>query len=237
MGEREATVRVYCGIKKELRNCMASSIIHLAITNELTKRLSFTDVSRLKFGAVVVDAGAGGNQNSNAHMKINVQGGEKKTYDFDRYRELFGERMLTDDLYMGYYLHLVQDALYRNYVYDRYHWNPMIPGNVERLHKDYKIVNQYVISKYGLMNDLILPDEFESEDLNQISTFDAEGLMQDMNSYFMPVDEGPVFFFTKEMSDEFIEEAVNLCTEVVKKLRSGEQGIDMLTYAWNRAGV
>ena len=61
MGEREATVRVYCGIKKELRNCMASSIIHLAITNELTKRLSFTDVSRLKFGAVVVDAGAGGN--------------------------------------------------------------------------------------------------------------------------------------------------------------------------------
>ena len=35
---------------------MAPSIIHLAITNELIKRLSFTDANRLKFGAVVVDA-------------------------------------------------------------------------------------------------------------------------------------------------------------------------------------
>ena len=39
---------------------MASSIVHLAITNELAKRVSFTDTSRLKFGAVVVDAGEGG---------------------------------------------------------------------------------------------------------------------------------------------------------------------------------
>ena len=41
-------------------------------------------------------------------MKVNVQDGTKKTYDFDRYREMFGERMLKDDLYLGYYLHLVQ---------------------------------------------------------------------------------------------------------------------------------
>ena len=77
---------------------MASSIIHLAITNELVKRLSFTDANRLKFGAVVVDAGVGGNKYGNAHMKVNVQNGTKKTYDFDRYREMFGERgidMLT----------------------------------------------------------------------------------------------------------------------------------------------
>ena len=41
---------------------MASSIIHLAITNELIKLLSFTDANRLRFGAVVVDAGVGGNK-------------------------------------------------------------------------------------------------------------------------------------------------------------------------------
>ena len=216
---------------------MASSIIHLAITNELTKRLSFTDVSRLEFGAVVVDAGVGGNQNGNSHMKINVQDGKKKIYNFDRYRELFGERMLKDDLYLGYYLHLVQDVLYRHYVYDRYHWDPTALGNVERLHKDYKIINRYVIDKYGLMNDLIVPDRFEDEAINQISAFDTEGLMQNMNSYFLPVDEEPIFFFTKEMADEFIEEAVEFCAEEVKRIRNGEQGLDMLTYAWNRAGI
>ncbi|SFP84429.1 hypothetical protein SAMN04487928_109119 [Butyrivibrio proteoclasticus] len=39
--------------------------------------------------------------------------------------------MRQDDLYLGYYLHLVQDMCYRHFVYDKYHWNPMIPGNVE----------------------------------------------------------------------------------------------------------
>jgi len=61
---------------------MASSIIHLAITNELIKRLSFTDANRLKFGAVVVDAGVGGNKYVNAHMKVNVQDGKKENLRF-----------------------------------------------------------------------------------------------------------------------------------------------------------
>lgn len=113
----------------------------------------------------------------------------------------------------------------------------MLPGNVERLHKDYEIINQYVINKYGLVNDLIVPDRFEDEALNQISAFDTKRLMQDMSSYFLPMDEEPIFFFTKEMSDEFIEETVEFCTEEVKKIRNGERGIDMLTCAWKRASI
>lgn len=216
---------------------MASSIVHLAITGEVVKKLSFHDTGRLKFGAVVVDAGEGGNQAGKSHLKVNVLEGKKKTYDFDRYRELFGERMLTDDLYMGYYLHLVQDSLYRHYVYDRYHWNPTVPGSVERLHKDYQIVNRYIIHKYALTNDISVPAGFQDEAINRICSFDTEGLLRDLYTYFLPVEEEPVCFFTKEMSDEFIGEAVEFCVEEVQKLRNGEQGIDMLLYAWNRAGV
>ena len=216
---------------------MASSIVHLAITSEVAKRISFRDIDRLRFGAVVVDAGAGGNIAGNSHLKINTPDGKMKSYDFDKYREMFGKRMLEDDLYMGYYLHLVQDILYRHFVYDIYHWNPTIPGNVERLHKDYRIVNQYIIQKYHLKNDLIVPDHFDEEALCQICAFETDRLMQDMNAYFQPVEEEPIFFFTKEMSDEFIAEAVEFCTEEVKKLRDGKPGIDILTYAWKRAGV
>lgn len=61
--------------------------------------------------------------------------------------------------------------------------------------------------------------------------------MNDMNSYFKPVEEEPIFFFTKEMSDEFIGESVDYCANEVEKLRAGEPGIDMLTYAWKRAGM
>ncbi|SCZ76880.1 hypothetical protein [Pseudobutyrivibrio xylanivorans] len=212
---------------------MASSIVHLAITNELTKKIDFTDTNRLKFGAILVDAGIKGEKERNAHLKIFVNEGTKKTYDFDRYRQEFGEKMLSDDLYMGYYLHLVQDALYRQYVYVRHSWNPHKQGNVERLHKDYGIVNQYVINKYQLENDVVIPEDFANEDLNQISEFDLPNFMANLNDYFQPIKEEPIFFFTKEMSDEFINEAIDFCTKEIEKIRSGKPGIDMMEYAWN----
>ena len=213
---------------------MASTIVHLAITNELTKRISFADTSRLKFGAIVADFGTDGNQNGSSHLKVDVLDSRKRTYDFDRFREMFGTRILSDDLYMGYYLHLVQDSLYRRFVYDGYHWNPSLPGNVERLHNDYRIVNQYIISRYRLENDIAIPDGFDREDLNQICSFDTAGLIKSLDGFFLPVREEPVFFFTREMSDEFIGEALVFCYEEVEKLRKGETGIDMLEYAWNR---
>ena len=157
---------------------MASSIIHYAITCELIKRRQFTNPDRLKLGSVLVDSG----YNGNSHMKIFVSGGHKKTYDLDGYRNMYGKLMKQDDLYLGYYLHLIQDIVYRHFVYDKYHWNPLIPGNVERLHKDYAIGNYYVVQKYNLKNEIVIPDDFESETINQICSFDLDKLTRDMNS-------------------------------------------------------
>lgn len=216
---------------------MASSIVHLAITEEVAKIISFPDVARLKFGALIPDAGEGGNETGVSHLKVHIQDGRKTVYDFDRYRKLFGEKMLKDGLYLGYYLHLVQDALYRKCVYGRHHWDPTVPGNVERIHMDYRIVNQYIIQKYRLKNDVAVPEGFDIEDINRICSFDTEGLLRKLASYFQPANEEPIFFFTKEMSDEFISEAVDFCVKEIEDLRSGKQGIDMLAYAWDRAGA
>ena len=211
---------------------MASSIVHLAVTDELIKRNDFSDTNRLKFGSVIPDAG----DKIPSHLKVSIMDGRKKTYDFDRFRALYGKRMLSDDLYMGYYLHLVQDALYRHFVYDTYHWDPSPPGNIERLHKDYSAVNCYVIRKYGLVNDLEVPDGFEREDINRLCAFDVQGFMSELAAYFLPAAEEPVFFFTKEMSDEFIAEAAEYCCKEIRKIRNGESGINMEEYAWSRAG-
>ena len=39
-----------------------------------------------------------------------------------------------DALYFGYYLHLIQDLIFRRLMYEDYHWNPVPDGNVLRLH-------------------------------------------------------------------------------------------------------
>ena len=208
---------------------MASSIIHLAVTSELTKRYDFSNTDRLKFGAILPDAGKG----RAGHLNKFIWGRNKKTYDFEFFRNNFGELMKTDDLYLGYYLHLVQDICYRHFVYDKYKWNPMIPGNVEKLHKDYSIINYYVAENYDLKNDIAIPSDFESEAINSICEYDVNRLMESMAGYFEKVDDEDIFFFTKEMADEYISEAVELCSKELDSLRNGGQLIESYENAWD----
>lgn len=209
---------------------MASSIIHYAITCELIKRRQFNNPDRLKLGSILVDSG----YNGNSHMKISVAGGHKNTYDLDGYKSIYGELMKQDDLYLGYYLHLIQDILYRHLVYDKYHWNPLIPGNAEKLHRDYAIGNFYVVQKYNLKNEVTIPADFDKEPINQVCSFDLEDLVQNMNSYFEPIEEDDIFFFTKEMADEYIAEAVGYCIQELDNLECQNAGTDGYLSAWNR---
>lgn len=208
---------------------MASSIIHYAITCELIKRRQFNNPDRLKLGSILVDSG----YNGNSHMKISVAGGHKKTYDLEGFRSIYGELMKQDDLYLGYYLHLIQDIMYRHFVYDKYHWNPLIPGNVEKLHRDYAIGNYYVVQKYDLKNEVIIPADFDKEPINRICSFNLEGLVQNMNSYFVPIEDDDIFFFTKEMTDEYIAEAVKYCTQELANLECQKEGTDSYLSAWD----
>ena len=210
---------------------MPSSIIHYAITCELIKRRGFNNPDRLKLGSIVADAG----YNGNSHMKISVAGGHKKTYDLDGYRKAYGELMKHDDFYLGYYLHLIQDIIYRHFVYDRYHWNPLIPGNVEKLHRDYAIGNFYVVQKYNLSNEVIIPADFYKEPINQICSFNLEELEQNMNSYFVPIEDNDIFFFTKDMTDEYIAETVEYCLEELDNLDEQRDGADSYLLAWDNA--
>ena len=208
---------------------MASSIMHLAVTCELTKHFDFSDTNRLEFGAILPDAGKG----KAGHLNKFIWGRNKKSYDFEFFRSEFGELMKTDDLYLGYYLHLVQDICYRHFVYDKYKWNPMILGNVERLHKDYSIINYYVAGKYDLKNNIVVPSCFEDEKINSLCEYDVNWLVDSMAEYFEKVEEGEIFFFTREMADEYITEAVELCSKELNSLRNGGILIESYDNAWD----
>lgn len=214
---------------KKAGNQMASSIVHLAITNELIKTHEFNNISRLKLGVVLPDAG----ETNLGHLKIKIPETNGSTYDFEKFRCKFRNLLKTDDLYLGYYLHLVQDICYRHFVYDRYHWNPTIPGNVDRLHRDYAITNHYVAVKYGLKNDIVIPDDFDREPINEICRFDIKWLTEALDTYFHQTDEGDIFFFTKEMTDEYISEAIALCNKELLALKTGTGMIDGYENAWH----
>lgn len=209
---------------------MASRIIHLAITDCVSKTYACKDKNRLRLGCVLPDAA----RNGNSHMKILICNGTKKTYDLTGFRMAFLEKMLEDDLYLGYYLHLVQDILFRRFVYGRYHWNPRPEGNAEKLHNDYSLINRYVIEKYGVLNNLTIPPSLETEPICKENYIDAHQFLDDLKADFNSTPVGKIFFFTREMADEFIEYAIEKCRHEIYALFHESEYIDEIALAWEK---
>jgi len=208
---------------------MASGIMHLAITKKICETYRCKVPKRLNFGAVLPDYSE---DRRKAHLRIPVWGRNKRTYDLNGFRARFGAKIREDDLYLGYYLHLVQDVIYRHFVYDRYHWNPNIPGHTEKLHNDYSLLNRYVREKYGLENDLRIPEGFDGEELGQLAPFDPVGLINTMGGFFTQGGTGETFFFTQDMADAYIAEAAETCLQELEALQSGTTVMDSYDLAW-----
>lgn len=211
---------------------MASRIIHLAITDELTKIYPFKDPNRLKLGSVLPDACAPGRTTEDSHLKIRLCGTTKKTYDLTWYREKFGRKMREDDLYLGYYLHLIQDILFRYFMYELHHWDSKAPGNVDRLHNDYALINTYVVKQYQLKDELSIPADFEKEAICEIYPFDARNFVAEMKNDFLPYSQGEIFFFTEEFADAFIHMAVDACSRELEMFWAGRAEMDEYRWAW-----
>lgn len=211
---------------------MASRILHLAVIEEIMKQVNIKNKNRFRLGCVLPDAYNPEVPKSDSHLKVFVCGNSKKTYDLDRFISLFENEMKEDELYKGYYLHLIQDLIFRELVYGKYKWNPTIPGNVQRLHNDFRLTNSYAIKKYGVKNDIQLVSDFKNEKLNFLYPFEAEVFLCDMGHDFQEVCEGEVFFFTEAMADEFVTSATEVCIKELQALESGRHYVDAYERAW-----
>lgn len=209
---------------------MASSIIHLAITEMVAKEWNIKDLCRLRLGAVLPD----GTVHGSGHFKIRICNETRSTYDLEGFRERFGEKMKEDDLYLGYYLHLIQDIFYRYYVYSEHDWNPLLPGNVERLYRDYGITNGFVAEKYGLNPHMLRQLDLSGEPLLSIAKYGVEELVERVKGQFVPVEDTGIFFFTREMAEEFIERAIVFCLNELRDLADGKPGLSSTEWSWER---
>lgn len=215
---------------------MASRIMHLAISELLLRKTVIRDANRFRLGCILPDA-----YNPNAdyrlskevsHYKETVCDGARRAYRLSLFREAFGDKMTVDDLYLGYYLHLVMDIFYRRFVYETYHWDGSIRENVERLHRDYWLINSHVVERYHLQNDIVIPEDFEKEPIFRVYPFGMEQLMLDLEKDFAPMEPGEFFFFTPRMAEEYIEQTAEWCEQEIKAIREGLPLMDELQYTW-----
>ena len=193
---------------------MASSLMHLAVAERLAERVARPELFRL--GCVLVDAfGQAG------HFRSTAADG-RTFYDLPRFRAEHGDRLLRDDFCLGYYLHLVQDMVYRQMMHVERGWNPHIPGNVERLHEDYRLLNPFLVRTYGLR-----PPEMADGLADSAAAF-----LNDLRGQFAPYDGGEPFFLTEALAAEYIDRATAVCSDELDALRAGRPGADPMDYAY-----
>ena len=112
---------------------MASRMMHLAAAVQLRDMLpKGMDVPRFLSGAIMVDSAP--QERHASHFLTQLDG--RKTYDIARFRAQYGQLLLTDGLVLGYYLHLLQDLVFRDYMDHVLGFNPRRPGYLAGLHSD-----------------------------------------------------------------------------------------------------
>lgn len=213
---------------------MASRIMHLAIADEIIKNIRIEDKNRFRIGTLFPDACNESAHRAITHFQTRLPQSGRITYEISLFREKYASYILTDDFYLGYYIHLIEDLFFRHFVYAVHSWDPFPEGNIARLHNDYRLLNTYLTEKHSLSYGIIIPENIKKETVYEIYPFNADKLISDLKNDFIPYLEGEVFFFTKKMADEYIEFTCGKCSEEIKNLRAGLSGIDETKWAWKR---
>jgi hypothetical protein len=215
---------------------MASRMIHLAISNLIEQKVIVKNTNRFKIGHILPDAIIRGNEaHAASHFKINVCEYGKKMIDFNEFRNRYAENMQQDDLYLGYYLHLIEDAVYRKFMYYDYKLGNIGAENVEILHNDYRLLNSYLISKYRLNDEITIPSQFNNERVTEIYPFILVDFIKRMENDFVSYANGTTVYLTETMVDEFIEQCVCICLNELQAISENTSIVNPLDYAWDRA--
>jgi hypothetical protein len=197
---------------------MASSIMHLAATEYLTGFVRRPDLLRL--GCVLPDAG-----DQAGHFRLRLDD-NRKIHELPRFRALYADRLLSDDFCLGYYLHLVQDMLYRKMIYREYGWNPKLPGAADRLYRDYSLLNFPLMERHSLTLPRFVPELSG----HPLLPPDAEDFLCRMQDWCVPT-AGEIYFLTEERAEDFIRRAAELCRCELEALHKGASCIDPMEYA------
>ena len=209
---------------------MAQRTIHYLFGELFSQQIEIKDKQRFLLGNVLPDAYAKGSDRDRTHFIVKTD--TQVYFDFSKFRDEYDVLIRSDDLYLGYYMHLVEDVFYRQFLYSDRVIRPRNPEEVAMLHNDYHILNSHIVNNYHLQNELIYPIDLEDEAIGDIAEFRVNGFLEDMSGDFMDQTIGSTRFLTEVLLDEFIEEYVSLGLQELQSVRSGSTLLRPIDFAW-----
>ncbi len=217
---------------------MAQRTIHVLFGTLLLDKIEINDKNRFLVGSILPDAYVDLKYRNAAHF-IKYMSDENCWYfDFKDFSEKFLNNIKNDDLYLGYYAHLVEDACYRYFLYYEKGLLEKIKSyNLDILHKDYHILNSYIAGKYSLPSRLELPKAFVDELLNEITEFDIKRIVDDYGKDITELYSEKTELLTENMLDEFVFKYIDVLADELNSIRCGGSKLEVMDYRWeNKQG-
>ena len=213
---------------------MAQRTIHYLIGEELIT-LGVRDIDRFRVGNLLPDAieDLVFRELTHYHDKAEIGGQTRQFSDFERFRRAFDPLVGTDGLYLGYYMHLVEDACYRVF-WHRARFAPrhMTRENVAVLHNDYHLLNRYIVSRYGIRDELVMPEDFAREPINRIYPFRLREFLDEMRGDFSEDPQGTTQYVTEALLEEYLAGAREICRDALRRILSGGEPMDPRDLTW-----
>ena len=214
---------------------MAQRTIHYLLGELMLRECPVHDRKRFVLGSILPDAFEELSQRALTHFTNRTVPGYMY-FDFDAFRERFGRKMAEDDLYLGYYMHLVEDNFYRNFFRERVGIaiDNQKPEQVQRLHLDYSLLNAYIVERYDLRNEIERPADFEAEPLASLAIFDLDGFLREFAGDFSQPVEGQTRYLTEAVLEEFLARYYEPCLRELRIVQRGGRGLVAKDMAWTK---
>ena len=213
---------------------MAQRTIHYLLGEELIG-LGIKDVDRFRVGNLLPDAIEDLVYRDRTHyQRETLRDGQTVRYsDFEGFRRGFAPLVETDGLYLGYYMHLVEDACYRIF----WNRNRIAPRDLTRaevavLHSDYHLLNRYIVSRYRIRDEIVFPADFETEPIRRIYPFLLRDFLAEMRGDFCENVQGTTHYLTEELLERFLAEARGVCREALRRILEGREPLDPVSLSW-----
>ncbi len=209
---------------------MASLIIHLCIAKELEKIIPPKNVNNFRIGHILPDAviKADKKQAGTHFEKIFETDGKRfKLFDYYGFYDKFKEYLPGDELFLGYYFHLIQDNLFRTLLYRDLGMLKRRGDKtfLKELYSDYGILNGLLTEKYSLKDDLKIPTDFTQSKINKIYNFELTEFLEDMSGDFQSESTAAPKILTEEITEKFITECTEICQSEYEAIKQNKHSL------------
>lgn len=214
---------------------MASSMMHLAIASQMKFYDDEEERNRFYLGTILPDAELNSHcGKANGHFRCYTQDRHRVMMDSRQFFKQYVNHIPSDGLYLGYYFHLIEDNIFRKLLYYELGLlqNRGDASFVNQLHRDYWILNHYIVDTYGLVNQLHISEQFEKEPIHKIGIFDANNFLNRMAQQFEDKVESNPVYFTETMVDRYINLCTSICSKEYEALIRGNTLFQPEDYAW-----